>query len=438
MSEVWAYLRQRVPLARFGPLALFIGLLGGPLTLSRAPMIALAWLMVASFRLRDDLADRERDATEHPERILVRTASTRPFTLALVLGLMLAVVGLSVAHDLTRGLALVLVALAFELGYRLELSARHRWVLLKYPVFAALLGESLTPALAALCYLSFVVYEWLDDATLEARPDADRQLTAALIIAASLAWAQLQLGAASLGWFALLGGVWGYALEAARTRGVGGRYGGFLVTALVWAHAQLPLADASTYGPIAQALWLALPVTLAGLTHVWVIERDSFPRLAKVRIDAGLELRGRPLFGANKTLRGALVMIGASVFWTVVVDFIARALGIDDSIRFIAYERLGSVALGLVLGLAYVVGELPNSLLKRQLDIAPGGAARGRMRAVFWVIDQLDSSVAILAALSLIRAPSLGFIATLVVLTLAVHPSVAALMVALGLKQRIA
>ncbi|MFO7562156.1 MAG: CDP-archaeol synthase [Enhygromyxa sp.] len=193
----------------------------------------------------------------------------------------------------------------------------------------------------------------------------------------------------------------------------------------------------AAHGPIAQALWLALPVTLAGLTHVTAIARGVLPSLARVRLDGGLELGGRPLLGANKTLRGAIVMIGASVVWAGVFDSIQRGLGLDESLRFIPHEQLGSVGLGLLLGTAYIVGELPNSFIKRRLGVAPGAAAAGRGRRLFWVIDQLDSAVAIVLALAWFRAPSLGFVLALLGLTALVHPAVAALMKALELKERI-
>lgn len=193
----------------------------------------------------------------------------------------------------------------------------------------------------------------------------------------------------------------------------------------------------SGHGTIAQALWLALPITLAGLTHVIAIKKNVLPSLAGIRLDLGLELRGRSLFGANKTLRGALIMIAASVVWTSVVDVLQRGLGLDDSIRFVAYAQLGSLAYGLLLGLAYIVGELPNSLIKRQLGIAPGEPAPGRLARTFWVLDQIDSALAVLIFLCPFRVPSLLFAATVLAVTLLVHPAVAALMVALGLKRRV-
>lgn len=65
---------------------------------------------------------------------------------------------------------------------------------------------------------------------------------------------------------------------------------------------------------------------------------------------------------------------------------------------------------GFLLGAGYIIGELPNSLVKRQLDIVPGAATTGWEGALFWVMDQLDSVI---------------------------HPLVAAIMVASGLKLRI-
>lgn len=187
MNVVRAYVRERLPLARFGPLAVAIGVLGTPHAHAPAVRAGLAYVMIATFRIRDDLADRERDAVAHPERVLVRARSTRPFAAAVAVGLGLAFVGLSWVRGLDRGLALLGLAAAFELGYRLELPGRHRWVLLKYPIFAMLLGDSLAPTLAGLCYLALAIHERLDDPGLRSRPDANLRLAAQLLAAALLA-----------------------------------------------------------------------------------------------------------------------------------------------------------------------------------------------------------------------------------------------------------
>lgn len=43
------------------------------------------------------------------------------------------------------------------------------------------------------------------------------------------------------------------------------------------------------------------------------------------------------------------------------------------------------------MGLAYVLFELPNSFVKRRLDIPSGKTVRGIKGCVFFIVDQVDS-----------------------------------------------
>src|SRR5262245_46832199 len=110
--------------------------------------------------------------------------------------------------------------------------------------------------------------------------------------------------------------------------------------------------------------WLFLPVLGAPALHAPVLRFDWLTGL-KRPIDGGLTWRGRRLLGDNKTWRGALVMTTGPVVATAVLH------------RFEWYRRrlpaeVSPWALGAILGVSTVVGELPNSFLKRQLGIAPG------------------------------------------------------------------
>ncbi|HET6611494.1 MAG TPA: CDP-archaeol synthase [Kofleriaceae bacterium] len=189
--------------------------------------------------------------------------------------------------------------------------------------------------------------------------------------------------------------------------------------------------------PVIQALWLALPVILAGLSHVLVLDRGWLAPLGRVPLDGGARVRGRRLFGANKTVRGALVMIAAASGWALCLEFLRRALGWPADVTFAELARTGPGWWGALLGAAYIAGELPNSFVKRQLDIAPGAPAKGRARVLLWLIDQTDSLAGVLVAVSFVAVPPVAVIATLVVIALVIHPAVAAVMVALGLKDRI-
>jgi hypothetical protein len=54
------------------------------------------------------------------------------------------------------------------------------------------------------------------------------------------------------------------------------------------------------------------------------------------------------------------------------------------------YSRLPLCRLGLLLGLARMVSELPNSFAKRQLRIAPGKLGTGRYGVLFYALDCVD------------------------------------------------
>src|SRR6185437_578765 len=63
----------------------------------------------------------------------------------------------------------------------------------------------------------------------------------------------------------------------------------------------------------------------------------------------------------------------------------------------------GYAALGAWAGFGFMAAELPNSFVKRQLGILPGQAPASHLAtAICFVIDQLDSVVGMLAAVTLV------------------------------------
>ena len=92
---------------------------------------------------------------------------------------------------------------------------------------------------------------------------------------------------------------------------------------------------------------------------------------------------------------------------------------------------------GLLLGVGYIGGELPNSFIKRQLDIAPGAPATSWSAIPFWLADQLDSVAGIFLVLGFLWIPDIRFVVAVIALALLLHTLAAALMVAMELKERI-
>ena len=154
------------------------------------------------------------------------------------------------------------------------------------------------------------------------------------------------------------------------------------------------------------SLYLTLmPVILAGVANM-IFCKSSLLDSVNQPIDAGRLLGdGRRLFGANKTWKGfwGMVVWGllAQLVWAY---FLAHQPDLEKLHLIYAHypNKLAiNFPLGILLGLAYVVFELPNSYLKRRLDILPGKTARDAWKYPFILLDQIDSLIGILLVLHL-------------------------------------
>ena len=184
-----------------------------------------------------------------------------------------------------------------------------------------------------------------------------------------------------------------------------------------------------------QLSWVAVPVIVSGLVHLVVLKRDLLPGLRALPIDGGATFRGRRVFGDNKTWRGAVVTIA-----TVTACAWALAQLNDcciDLPTLTPFAELHPVAWGFLLGTGYIVGELPNSFAKRQLDIGPGQSGQGLAGRVFWIVDQVDSLAGMLLLTWPVWHPSVWLVLLLFAIMLVAHPVAAWIMVLAGLKKRV-
>jgi len=147
--------------------------------------------------------------------------------------------------------------------------------------------------------------------------------------------------------------------------------------------AELP--DHSLGQDTVDIIWVFLPVVGAFVVHAPVLRYDWWPAL-KRPLDAGATFRGRRLFGDNKTWRGALAMASGVFGLALVLACIpAYWSRLPHEI-----QHAGPVVFGLLIALGTVLGELPNSFLKRQLDIAPGAQHRSPLGVLLSLYDQGD------------------------------------------------
>ena len=101
---------------------------------------------------------------------------------------------------------------------------------------------------------------------------------------------------------------------------------------------------------LVKSLILFVPLIFSGVLHMAVVRADLLPGL-KIPIQ-------RHWFGANKTWRGALVMPLLTVAGCFLALKIEYAITPDYAVGF---SRVNLVWIGLALGIAYILSELPNS-----------------------------------------------------------------------------
>ena len=186
---------------------------------------------------------------------------------------------------------------------------------------------------------------------------------------------------------------------------------------------------------ILQAVFFTLPFVLTGLVHVAVIKNNLFPILQTLPLDAGLRFRGRRLFGENKTLRGLVTVTGVLIIWIYAETALLTHLSLTTLNPF-EHSNTSTILTGMLLGIGWIVGELPNSFIKRQFDIPPGFFALGYKGLAFWFADQIDSVLGVLVMAALVLRLHPCHLVFIFVLGLVLHPLADVVMAMWGLKSR--
>ncbi|MBS3098061.1 CDP-2,3-bis-(O-geranylgeranyl)-sn-glycerol synthase [Candidatus Woesearchaeota archaeon] len=127
---------------------------------------------------------------------------------------------------------------------------------------------------------------------------------------------------------------------------------------------------------VLKAFYLILPAYFANMAPV--IGRGIFPRF-NIPIDFNKKIKGKPIFGRNKTFRGFIF----GILFAVIIAYIQYLLfmyGFFRDISIIDYSNW--LVFGFFIGFGAMFGDLAESFIKRQLNLKPGA------RFVPW--DQID------------------------------------------------
>ena len=143
--------------------------------------------------------------------------------------------------------------------------------------------------------------------------------------------------------------------------------------------------------------------------------KTRFLRALARPIDDGAHFRGRRVFGENKTYRGIV------------------AVAIGTGLGCLAVGRFG-FGFGLLMGAAAMAAELPNSFLKRQIDITPGAQTTGLAGAFFHVLDQVDVTAGAWLVLAFRVRPTAALVLASLVFVFVTHQILTLAGYALGMR----
>jgi CDP-archaeol synthase len=135
--------------------------------------------------------------------------------------------------------------------------------------------------------------------------------------------------------------------------------------------------------------YLFFPLLVGLALHGFCIKYDTVAFLCRP-IDRGRKFRGKRIFGDNKTYRGVVVVGLGTMIGFGLQSLLLHRIASIRGIELFDYALFKSLAIGLAVGVAAMLSELPNSFIKRRFEIAPGTAAKGWKRLIFYVYDQID------------------------------------------------
>lgn len=188
-----------------------------------------------------------------------------------------------------------------------------------------------------------------------------------------------------------------------------------------------------------QIIFFYSPLVLAGFFNSIFI-KSSFLNSLKAPLDNGKVLSdGKRLFGKNKTWKGFIGMPFFTSLWMIIFWCYYNFSSWFKDYSVIPYEQFSILLMGVygfLWGLAYVVFELPNSFLKRRLNIGEGKEREGEGNTLFNFIDQADSAVGVLLLMPLFYDPPLSIAIIYFFASIAIHYFIHYFLLFVGLKKQ--
>jgi hypothetical protein len=168
-------------------------------------------------------------------------------------------------------------------------------------------------------------------------------------------------------------------------------------------------------------LWLALALFIAGVIEAFLWKTSFFQLLNQpIQVD---------LFGANKKWRALISLPLAMAISVYLLHFVEISLPSLPR-EAILFSNFNLLEFGLLVGFVFNLSELPNSFIKRRLNIPPGDESS----KLFYFVDHMDSTYGVLILWYLYFHFPLHFIITGLIITPLLFMGATELRKKLGLK----
>ena len=171
-------------------------------------------------------------------------------------------------------------------------------------------------------------------------------------------------------------------------------------------------------------VFVLFPLIVANIFHQAVVVKSDFLHFLAIPIDGQSIFRGERLFGAHKTVRGIIVVAAITSIATYLISF-------TYTFPFLMHPAL----FGLLIGGAYMLAELPNSFLKRRLNIHEGARGKGWVGSCFAFFDHADSVLGAAIALFFLVHLDYATLAAFSVFGILLHHVIERLLHALGYRK---
>lgn len=159
-----------------------------------------------------------------------------------------------------------------------------------------------------------------------------------------------------------------------------------------------------------EIIYFVFPLLFAGLIHHFVIIRYNLFSFLSKPIDCNRYFKNQPLFGESKTWRGLLVVPLSSGIGSWIISGMVKIPII-----------LHPVLVGFLLGVGYAIAELPNSFIKRRLNIRAGEKTYDASRFFFLIFDQTDSVIGAMVVMLFIYPASFILCASILIIGSSLH-----------------